>query len=65
MDKELNETVLKLKSLLFQKYGEKFNEFYLLNMENQWSGLITSKNSGDENPGKYYTIENECVKLVD
>ena len=61
MEGEITATILKLKELLSEKYGDDFRKFYLVNAEDKWQGLITKKNLNDENPGEYYTIDKENV----
>ena len=44
MDKEINDTIIKLKSSLKNKYGKNFNKFYLVNFDDdEWQGLISIK----------------------
>jgi hypothetical protein len=65
MEGEITETILKLKGLLSEKYGEDFRKFYLVNDEDNWQGLITKKQKGGVNPGEYYSIRDEEVMMMD
>jgi|TARA_R110000868_G_scaffold261786_1_gene519943 hypothetical protein len=66
MEREINSTIIKLKSLLQEKYGKDFREFYLGNHQNDdWVGLITRKEEEDRNPGEYYKIKDNDVVMVD
>jgi len=67
MEREINSTIIKLKSLLKEKYGEEFRKFYLVNHEDDdWSGLITRKETEDRKSGEYYKItEEDDVVMLD
>ena len=67
MEREINSTIIKLKSLLQEKYGEEFRKFYLVNHEDDdWSGLITRKETEDRKSGEYYKItEEDDVVMLD
>jgi hypothetical protein len=65
MDKEINDTIIKLKSSLKNKYGKNFNKFYLVNFnDGEWEGLISIKDDNGKRNGEYYRIDNESI-IVD
>jgi hypothetical protein len=63
MEGEINTTIVKLKQLLSEKYGDDFNKFYLVQNNEKWEGLIKSTPKKGEKPGQYYSIEDENVVL--
>ena len=67
MQGEINNTIIKLKSLLQEKYGKDFSKFYLVNHETEdWCGLITQKTkSNGRQPGEYYKIKGDGVVMED
>ena len=62
MDKEINDTIIKLKSSLKNKYGKNFNKFYLINFnDDKWEGLISIKDGEGKRDGEYYKIDNDTI----
>ncbi len=67
MEGEISNTIVKLKTLLKEKYGENFREFYLSNHneDGNWTGLLDVKVSESRTPAEYYKIKDNDVVVVD
>lgn len=56
-ENELNELILKLKTLLEDKHSDKFFKFYLCKMpDGRWESLVSTKLSDGTRGGSYYRI---------